>query len=134
MGNGKSTGLSVNAKTIVMLLLFLNVGFTVKMINKYNEMKDAGYVREKTFAEQMQKRIMTAFGSVEELNKIVEDATQQREEAEKTIQTMREQDAEYRRMNKELSSAKVDLLSERAKLQSTIEELKKKLNASETKK
>ena len=97
-------------------------------------MKDAGYVREKTFAEQMQKRIMTAFGSVEELNKIVEDATQQREEAEKTIQTMREQDAEYRRMNKELSSAKVDLLSERAKLQSTIEELKKKLNASETKK
>ena len=134
MGNEKSTGLSVNAKTIVMILLFLNVGFTVKMINKYNEMKDAGYVREKTFEEQMQKRVMKAFGSVEEMNKIVEDATKQRQEAEKTVETMREQDAEYRRMNKELTSAKEELLSERSKLQSTIEELKKKMKDAETKK
>ncbi len=127
MGNGKSTGLSVNAKTIVMILLFLNVGFTVKMINKYNEMKDAGYVREKTFEEHMQKRVMKAFGSVEEMNKIVEDATRQREEAEKIVQSVKEQSAENKRINNELASAKTKLLSERSRLQNTIKELKEKL-------
>lgn len=127
MGNGKSTGLSVNAKTVVMILLFLNVGFTVKMINKYNEMKDAGYVREKTFEEQMQKRVMRAFGSIEEMNKIVEDASKQREEAEKIVKSMKEHAAENKRINNELASAKTELLAERSRLQTTIKELKEKL-------
>jgi hypothetical protein len=131
MGNGKSTGLSVNAKTIVMILLFLNVGFTVKMINKYNEMKDAGYVREKTFEEQMQKRVMRAFGSAEEMNKIVEDATRQKEEADKIVRSVKEQSAENKRINNELASAKTKLLAERSKLQTTIEELKEKLKEAE---
>ncbi|MDR4504799.1 MAG: hypothetical protein MRK01_08445 [Candidatus Scalindua sp.] len=127
MGNGKSTGLSVNAKTVVMILLFLNVGFTVKMINKYNEMKDAGYVREKTFEEQMQKRVMRAFGSIEEMNKIVEDASKQREEAENIVKSMKEHAAENKRINNELASAKTELLAERSRLQTTIKELKEKL-------
>ncbi|MCP5007774.1 MAG: hypothetical protein GY941_28130 [Planctomycetes bacterium] len=131
MGNIKGTGLSVNAKTIVMILLFLNVGFTVKMINKYHEMKDAGYVREKTFEEQMQKRVMKAFGSVEEMNKIVEDATRQKEDAEKIVASIRDQSAENKRINNELSSAKTKLLAERSRLQNTIEELRAKLKEAE---
>ncbi|GJQ57957.1 MAG: hypothetical protein D8M57_01025 [Candidatus Scalindua sp. AMX11] len=131
MGNGKSTGLSVNAKTIVMILLFLNVGFTVKMINKYNEMKDAGYVREKTFEEYMQKRVMRAFGSIEEMNKIVEDAARQKEEADRIVKSVREHATENKRINNELASAKTKLLAERSKLQSTIAELRKKLKEKE---
>ena len=79
MGNGNSKGLSVNAKTIILLILFLDVGFTVKMIHKYNEMKDAGFVREKTFAENMEKRIMRAFGSPEEGYKLIEEAAGQKQ-------------------------------------------------------
>ena len=52
------------------------------MINQYNDMKDAGFVREKTFAENMEKRVMKAFGSAEEAKKLVEDAARQKEEAE----------------------------------------------------
>ncbi len=55
MGNGNSKGLSVNAKTIILILLFLNVGFTMKMVKRYQTTKDAGYMREQTFKEQMEK-------------------------------------------------------------------------------
>ena len=39
MGNGTVKGLSVNAKTLILVLLFVNVGFASKMINKYYAMK-----------------------------------------------------------------------------------------------
>ena len=56
MGNGNSKGLSVNAKTIILLILFLDVGFTFKMIHKYNDMKDAGFVREKNLCREYGKK------------------------------------------------------------------------------
>ena len=93
MGNGNSKGLSVNAKTIILLILFLDIGFTVKMINKYNEMKDAGFVREKTFAENMEKRVMKAFGSAEDAKKLVEDAVQQKQEAERVSAMLKTENA-----------------------------------------
>ncbi len=117
MGNGSVKGLSVNAKTIILILLFLNVGYTIKMTQKYYAMKDAGYVREKTFEEFMEKRVMRAFGSVEEVNKIVEDTTRQREEAEEYATSVREQDKKIRRINKELERAKTQLEYEKAQLQ-----------------
>jgi len=76
-------GLSVNAKTLIVILLFVNVGFATKMLNKYYRMKEAGYVREKTFHQQLENRVMKAFGSMEELNKMISDITRQKEEAEK---------------------------------------------------
>lgn len=117
MGNGKWAGLSVNATTIVLILLFLNVGYTIKMIKKYNTMKDAGYVREKTFEEFMEKRIMKAFGSAEEMKRIVEDTTRQKEEAEEIAVSLRKQDMEIRRINKALEHAKTQLEVEKSQLQ-----------------
>lgn len=117
MGNGKWAGLSVNATTIVLTLLFLNVGYTIKMIKKYNTMKDAGYVREKTFEEFMEKRIMKAFGSAEEMKRIVEDTTRQKEEAEEIAASLRKQDMEIRRINKALEHAKTQLEVEKSQLQ-----------------
>ena len=103
MGNGNSKGLSVNAKTIILLILFLDVGFTVKMIHKYNEMKDAGFVREKTFAENMEKRVMKAFGSAEEAKKLVEDAVSQKREAENIAATLRTENAALKSKNRQLT-------------------------------
>ena len=105
MGNGNSKGLSVNAKTIILLILFLDVGFTVKMIHKYNEMKDAGFVREKTFAENMEKRVMKAFGSAEEAKKLVEDAVNQKKEAEKVAAALRTENAGLKSKNRQLTEA-----------------------------
>ncbi len=117
MGNGNSKGLSVNAKTIILLILFLDVGFTIKMINQYNEMKDAGFVREKTFAENMEKRIMRAFGSPEEGYKLVEEAVGQKQEAEKVANSLRGQDIKMRHINQALEHAKEQLEMEKVQLQ-----------------
>ncbi len=125
MGNGNSKGLSVNAKTIILLILFLDVGFTVKMINKYNEMKDAGFVREKTFAENMEKRIMKAFGSPEEGLKLVEEAVGEKEEVEKLAAALRTEHASMKSKNSQLTEANKQLLTEVSRLQDKIEELKK---------
>jgi len=84
-------------------------------------MKDAGYVREKTFEEAMEKRVMKAFGSVEEVKKIVEDTTRQRVEAEEIAVSLRNQDMEIRRINKELESAKSQLEHEKVQLQKSEE-------------
>ncbi len=105
MGNGNSKGLSVNTKTIILLILFLDVGFTVKMINKYNEMKDAGFVREKTFAENMEKRVMKAFGSAEDAKKLVEDAVQQKQDAEKIAATLRTENASLKSKVRQLTES-----------------------------
>lgn len=129
MGDGNAKGFSVNAKTIILILLFLNVGLTIKMFKKYQNTKDAGYVREQTFKDQMEKRVQRAFGSAEELNRIVEDATRQKEEAEKIAEVLKEQDAKTKQLNKELEHAKKQLEVEKDQLQRNIKELEKKLEA-----
>jgi DNA-binding transcriptional MerR regulator len=125
MGNGNSKGLSVNAKTIILLILFLDVGFTVKMIHKYNEMKDAGFVREQTFAENMEKRIMRAFGSPEEGFKLIEEAVGEKEEVERLAATLRTEHASVSSKNRQLTEANKQLITEVSRLQERIKELKK---------
>ena len=124
MGNGNSKGLSVNAKTIILILLFLNVGLTIKMVKKYQTTKDAGYVREQTFKDQMEKRVQKAFGSAEEFYKIIEDATRQKEDAEKIAEVLKEQDEKTKYLNRKLAEARVKLLSEREQLQEEVQKLK----------
>ena len=126
MGNGNSKGLSVNAKTIILLILFLDVGFTVKMINQYNEMKDAGFVREKTFEQNMEKRLMRAFGSAEEAKKLVGDAVRQKEEAEKVASSLRAGEAGFKSEVRQLTDANEKLKSTVLQLQEKIRNLKKK--------
>jgi PAS domain S-box-containing protein len=117
MGNGSSKGLSVNAKTIILLLLFLNIGFTIKMVKRYQATKDAGYVREQTFKQQMEKRVQKAFGSAEEMYKIVEDTARQKAEAEEYAVSVRDQDKKIKQINKELERAKALLEHEKLQLQ-----------------
>jgi PAS domain S-box-containing protein len=117
MGSGNSKGLSVNAKTIILILLFLNVGFTIKWIKKYQTTKDAGYIREQTFKEQMEKRVQKAFGSDEELRMIIEDASRQKIEAEKIAESLKAQDAKIKYINKALERAKTQLEYEKTQLQ-----------------
>lgn len=120
MRNEVAKGVSVNAKALILILLFVNVGFAVKMLNKYYRMKEAGYIREKTFHEQLETRIMKAFGSVEELNKMVGDITQQKEGAEKIAASFKEQDEQLRLANEKLEDIKVKLEEEKARLQREI--------------
>src|SRR3990172_4766045 len=120
MGNGTVKGLSVNAKTLILVLLFVNVGFASKMINKYYAMKESGYIREKTFKDQLQQRVMKSFGSMEELNKMIADITRQKEEAEKAAGSVREQDEQLKLVNKKLEDAKAKLDEEKARLQKEI--------------
>ena len=120
MGNESVKGLSVNAKTLILILLFVNVGFASKMINKYYAMKESGYIREKTFHEQLQQRVMKSFGSMEEMNKMIADITRQKEEAEKVAGSVREQDEQLKLVNKKLEDAKARLEEEKARLQKEI--------------
>mgnify|MGYP003433921290 CR=1 FL=1 len=128
MGNEAVKGLSVNAKTLIMILLFVNVGFAFKMINKYYAMKEAGYIREKTFRDQLEKRVMKAFGSMDELNKMVNDITRQKEDAEKAAASFQLHDEQLKFANKKLEEAKVNLEEEKARLQKEIWELEDSLS------
>ncbi|OOP57142.1 MAG: hypothetical protein AYP45_04980 [Candidatus Brocadia carolinensis] len=128
MGNGATKGLSVNAKTLILILLFVNVGFAFKMINKYYAMKDAGYIREKTFRDQLETRVMKAFGSMEDLNKMVDDITRRKEEAELTAASFQEQGEQLKLANKKLEESKTDLEEEKARLQREIWELEDSLS------
>lgn len=128
MGNDTVKGLSVNAKTLIAILLFVNVGFATKMISKYYRMKEAGYIREQTFKEQFEKRVMKSFGSMEELNKMVGDITRQKEDAEKVAASVKEQDEQLKLVNKKLEDAKAKLEEEKARLQKQIWELEDALS------
>ena len=128
MANETVKGLSVNAKTLIMILLFVNVGFASKMISKYYAMKDAGYIREKTFRDQLEQRVMKSFGSMEELNKMVNDITRQKEDAEKIAASFKEQDEQLKLANKKLEDAKAKLEEEKARIQKEIWELEDSLS------
>jgi len=98
------------------------------MINKYYAMKESGYIREKTFHEQLQQRVMKSFGSMEEMNKMIADITRQKEEAEKVAGSVREQDEQLKLVNKNLGDAKAKLEEEKARLQKEIWELEDSLS------
>jgi chromosome segregation ATPase len=98
------------------------------MINKYYAMKESGYIREKTFHDQLQQRVMKSFGSMEEMNKMIADITRQKEEAEKVAGSVREQDEQLKLVNKNLGDAKAKLEEEKARLQKEIWELEDSLS------
>jgi aldehyde:ferredoxin oxidoreductase len=105
MGNNEFR-LSINAKTIILILLLLNVGYAYKKIKQYSSIREVGYIRERTVQEQIRKRIMKSFGSVEEMNLLIDDFAKQKEDAEKLASTIREQDKQISRAYKELNDAK----------------------------
>ena len=139
MGNESSKGLSVNVKTFILVLVFVNVGFASKMIHKYYAMKEAGYIREQTFQEQLEQRVMKSFGSMEEMNQMVADITRQKAEAEKLADSFKEQGEQLRFTNVKIEDSKSKLEEEKARLQKQIWDLedalsqgKNALNSKET--
>ena len=98
--------LSINVKTIILILLLLNVGYAYKKIKQYHQIKEVGYIREGTVHEQIRKRMMRSFGSVEEMDRLVADFARQKEDAEKLATTIREQDKQLSRVYRELKDTK----------------------------
>ncbi|MBT3880530.1 MAG: hypothetical protein HON76_01490 [Candidatus Scalindua sp.] len=96
--------LSINAKTIIIILLLLNVGYAYKKIKQYHHIKETGYIRERTVQEQIRNRVMKSFGSVEEMDRLVDDFARQKEDAEKLATTIREQEKKISKVYKELKN------------------------------
>ncbi len=105
--------LSVNAKTIILILILLNVGYAFKKIKQYSHIKEVGFIRGKTVQEQIRKRIMKSFGSVVEVDSLVADFAKQKEDAEKLASTIREQDKQLSKAYKDLEDAKSKTKDER---------------------
>jgi aldehyde:ferredoxin oxidoreductase len=97
--------LSINAKTIILILLLLNVGYAYKKIMQYNHIKEVGYIRERSVQEQIRKRVNRSFGSVEEMDRLIVDFAKQKEDAEKLASTIREQDKQLSKAYKDLKVA-----------------------------
>ncbi len=119
MGNSEFR-LSINAKTIILILLLLNVGYAYKKIKQYNIIKEVGYIRERTVEEQIRKRMMKSFGSVEEMELLIADFAKQKEYAENLETTIREQDKQISRAYKELKDAKSKNKEEKSYLHNKI--------------
>ncbi len=112
--------LSVNAKTIILILLFLNVGYAYKKIKQYNHIKESGYIRERTVQEQFRRRIMKSFGSVEEVDRLVDDMANQKEYIGKLKTALKVQGKQLSKVNKDLENAKIIIKEERAYLHNKI--------------
>ncbi len=98
--------LSINMKAVILILLLLNVGYAYKKIKQYSHINEVGYVREKTVQGQVRKRIMRSFGSVEEMDRLVDDFAKQKEDTEKLSSTIRKQEKQLSKAYKDLKNAK----------------------------
>ena len=98
--------LSINAKTIIFILLLLNVGYAYKKIKQYDGIKETGYIRERTVQDKIRKRIMKSFGSVEEMDRLVVDFAKQKEDAKIFSATIRDQDEQLSKAYRDLEIAR----------------------------
>jgi len=121
-------GLSINSKIIILILLFINIGFAMKMINKYYSVKDKGYMRERTFEEQTMQRLLRTYGSVEEMKAFVNDITQKKDAAEEAAEIARKKSEELEQAYQNLDETKSMLEAEKARLQRQIWHLEDSLS------
>jgi len=105
MGNNEFR-LSINAKTIIFILLLLNIGYAYKKIKQYDNIKESGYIRERTVQEEIRNRVMKSFGSVDELDRLVADFAKLKEDTEAFALTIREQDKQLTKVRRDLEIAK----------------------------
>ncbi len=115
--------LSINAKTIILILLLLNVGYAYKKIKQYSNIKEVGYIRERTDQGQIRKRMMKSFGSVEEMDRLVADFVKQKEDAGALAATVREQDKQISKAYRELKNTKLKNEKEKAYLHKKIRDM-----------
>lgn len=112
--------LSINTKTIILIILLLNVGYAYKKICQYKHIKETGFIRERTVQEQIQKRIMKSFGSMEEMDSLIADIAKQKEDADKLATTIRKQEKQIIKADKELDDIKSKHEEEKAYLHKKI--------------
>ncbi len=112
--------LSINAKTIILILLLLNVGYAYKKIKQYSNIKEVGYIRERTDQEQIRNRLMKYFGSVEEMDRLVADFANQKQDTESLAAIIKEQDKQISKAYKELKDIKSKYEKEKAYLHKKI--------------
>ncbi len=115
--------LSINVKTIILILLLLNVGYAYKKIKQYDYIKETGYIRERTVQDQIRKRMMKSFGSVEEMDRLIADFAKQKEDAEKLASTIREQDKQISKANNDLKVARSESKDEKDYLHKKIRDM-----------
>ena len=117
MGDENRKGLSINAKILIIILLFVDIGFALKLFGKYYKTKASGYSRERSLYEQLEQRVMKSFGNREELNKLINDFIQYKEAAEKFAASFKEQGEQLKRVDKKLEESKTIFEEEKARLQ-----------------
>lgn len=108
-------GASINAIILIIILLFVNIGFAVKMFNKYYKMKESGYIREISLHEQVKQRVMRSFGNQEELNRLIHDFIQYKEAAEKITASFKEQCEQLKLANKMFEDSQAQFEEEKAR-------------------
>ena len=112
--------LSVNVKIVILILLFLNVGYAYKKIKQYNHTKESGYSRERTIEEQFRRRIMKSFGSAEDIDRLVEDMSYQKEYIGKLKTALTVQGKQLSKVYKELENTNTTAKEERVFLHNKI--------------
>lgn len=117
MGDENRKGLSINAKILIIILLFVDIGYALKLFDKYYKSKDSGYIRERSLYEQLEQRVMKSFGNREELNKLINDFIQYKEAAEKFAASFKEQGEQLKLVDKKLEESKANFEEEKARLQ-----------------
>lgn len=117
MGDENRKGLSINAKILIIILLFVDIGYALKLFDKYYKSKDSGYLRERSLYEQLEQRIMKSFGNREELNKLINDFIQYKEATEIFAHSFKEQGEQLKIVSKEFEESKTKFEEEKARLQ-----------------
>lgn len=117
MGYENRKGLSINAKILIIILLFVDIGYALKLFDKYYKSKDSGYIRERSLYEQLEQRVMKSFGNREELNKLINDFIRYKEAAEKFAASFKEQGEQLKLVDKKLEESKTKFEDEKARLQ-----------------
>ncbi len=112
--------LSINAKTIILILLLLNFGYAYKKISQYSNIKKTGYIREKRIQDQIKLRIMKSFGSVEEMDSLIADFSKQKEDAAILQKTLKAQDNQISKLYMELNDIKTNHEEEKTFLRQKI--------------
>ncbi|MCP4266659.1 MAG: hypothetical protein GY777_14000 [Candidatus Brocadiaceae bacterium] len=121
-------------RIIVLLIVFTLLPFVVLKIIAYSKVgvdndniKEVGSISERTVQEEIRKRMMKSFGSVEELDRLVVEFVKQKEDAEAMAVTIREQEKQINKAYKELKDTKLKHGTEIIRLQKKLRDLEEQL-------
>lgn len=117
MGDENRKGLSINAKILIIILLFVDIGYALKLFDKYYKTKDSGNIRERSLYEQLEQRVMKSFGNREELNKLINDFIRYKEATEIFAASFKEQGEQLKIVSKKFEESKTKFEEEKARLQ-----------------